>query len=126
MVYTRLFSSIFHRNNDHRNPVDSQPYHGKVGVNSPKAEPVVVTSVDEVKNDGATTSSVITDDNPFSDPEVAKRYREIYERARYECRRCFDPKLTWTVEEERQLVRRLDWHICLWAVRTHPHPDITM
>lgn len=55
-------------------------------------------------------------DNPFSDPEVAERYRLVYEKAQYECREYFDPDLTWTPEEEKQIVRRLDWRVCLWAV----------
>jgi hypothetical protein len=128
MVYRRFLPFIFRQDNDHRKPANPQLYHGDAGVDSSKAEPVVVTSVDEMKNDETTTSSAasstMTEDNPFSDPEVAKRYRDIYEKARYECRHRFDPGLTWTAEEERQLVRRLDWHIFLWAVRTHTNPDI--
>ncbi|BAE57542.1 major facilitator superfamily domain-containing protein [Aspergillus flavus] len=53
--------------------------------------------------------------NPFADPEVAERYALIYEKAQYECRHVFDPTLTWTPEEERALVRKLDWRVCLWA-----------
>jgi hypothetical protein len=54
--------------------------------------------------------------NPFLDPEVAEYWRGVYEKAQYECRHLFDPTLTWTEEEERLLVRKLDWRICLWAV----------
>jgi hypothetical protein len=54
--------------------------------------------------------------NPFADPEVAERYAMIYEKAQYECRHVFDPTLTWTSEEEKVLVRKLDWRVCLWAV----------
>ncbi|KAB8072768.1 major facilitator superfamily domain-containing protein [Aspergillus leporis] len=53
--------------------------------------------------------------NPFADPEVAERYAMIYEKAQYECRHVFDPTLTWTSEEEKVLVRKLDWRVCLWA-----------
>ncbi|OOQ82513.1 allantoate permease [Penicillium brasilianum] len=53
--------------------------------------------------------------NPFLDPEVAEYWRGVYEKAHYECRDLFDPTLTWTEEEERLLVRKLDWRICLWA-----------
>ncbi|EAW12293.1 putative MFS transporter [Aspergillus clavatus NRRL 1] len=53
--------------------------------------------------------------NPFADPEVAERYRLLYEKAQYECRHVFDPSMTWTPEEEKKLVRKLDWHVCLWA-----------
>lgn len=55
-------------------------------------------------------------DNPFADPDVAERYALIYEKAQYECRHIFDPTLTWTAEEEKALVRKLDWRVCLWAV----------
>ncbi|KAJ5166991.1 uncharacterized protein N7482_005772 [Penicillium canariense] len=53
--------------------------------------------------------------NPFLDPDVAEYWREVYEKAQYECRHVFDPKLTWSPEEEKRLVRKLDWRICLWA-----------
>lgn len=63
----------------------------------------------------------ITDrDNPFLDPDVADYWRNVYEKAQYECRHVFDPTLTWSEEEERQLVRKLDWRICLWAVCPRP------
>lgn len=58
-------------------------------------------------------------DNPFADPAVAERYAIIYEKAQYECRHVFDPELTWTPQEEKALVRKLDWHVCLWAVCYH-------
>ncbi|KAE8153468.1 major facilitator superfamily domain-containing protein [Aspergillus avenaceus] len=53
--------------------------------------------------------------NPFADPEVAERYALIYEKAQYECRHVFDPTMTWTPEEEKALVRKLDMRVCLWA-----------
>lgn len=53
--------------------------------------------------------------NPFLDPKVAEHYREVYESAQYECRHVFDPDLKWTPEEEKKLVRKLDWRVCLWA-----------
>lgn len=58
--------------------------------------------------------------NPFLDPEVAEYWRGVYDKAQYECRDAFDPSLTWTEEEERLLVRKLDWRICLWAVCHQP------
>jgi hypothetical protein len=54
--------------------------------------------------------------NPFADPEVAERYTSLYEKAQYECRHVFDPTLTWTREEERAIIRKIDWKVCLWAV----------
>ncbi|KAL2871152.1 major facilitator superfamily domain-containing protein [Aspergillus lucknowensis] len=53
--------------------------------------------------------------NPFLDPEVAERYARIYDNAEYECRHAFDPTLTWAREEERAVLRKIDWHVCLWA-----------
>ncbi|PNP42606.1 hypothetical protein TGAMA5MH_05347 [Trichoderma gamsii] len=53
--------------------------------------------------------------NPFRDPAVAQHWRDVYEKSQYECRHVFDPSLTWSEEEERRLVRKLDWRICLWA-----------
>ncbi|KAJ5222420.1 uncharacterized protein N7469_008660 [Penicillium citrinum] len=53
--------------------------------------------------------------NPFLDPEAAEYWRTVYEKAQYECRHVFDPSLTWTAEEEKAIVRKLDWRICLWA-----------
>lgn len=55
-------------------------------------------------------------DNPFTDPEVAERYAILYEKAQYECRHVFDPTMTWTSEEEKAIVRKLDWRVCFWAV----------
>lgn len=51
--------------------------------------------------------------NVFSDPEVKAYYLAVYEKSKYECRHIFDADLYWTTEEERKLVRKLDWHgIC--------------
>ena len=54
--------------------------------------------------------------NPFRDPVVAEKWFAAYEKSKYECRHVFDPELTWTDEEERRLVRKIDWRVCLWAV----------
>lgn len=53
--------------------------------------------------------------NPFKDHKTAEFYRRVYEESQYECREAFDPDLEWTREEEKKIVRRLDWHVCLWA-----------
>jgi hypothetical protein len=70
--------------------------------------------------------------NIFSDPEIVAYYRAVYEKAKYECRHIFDPQFTWESDEEKRLIRKLDWHgkqrstfaaihyqhihtVCLWA-----------
>ena len=47
------------------------------------------------------------DDHPFSDPVTAQHWRGVYEKAKYEGRHRFDPKYTWTAEEEKKLVRKV-------------------
>lgn len=54
--------------------------------------------------------------NPFLDPVVAAYWKKVYDEASYECRHAFDPTLTWTEEEEKRVVRKLDFRICTWAV----------
>lgn len=75
---------------------------------------------DSDSDDSALESGHSTKTNPFADPVVADRWRDVYEKASYEARHVFDPNLTWSAEEERRLVRKLDWHVCLWAVCLHP------
>ncbi|KAK6224190.1 hypothetical protein LQW54_000339 [Pestalotiopsis sp. IQ-011] len=55
------------------------------------------------------------DGNPFLDPETAEHWRGVYEGCQYECRHAFDPTLAWSRREEADLVRKLDWKVCLWA-----------
>ncbi|KLU82225.1 hypothetical protein MAPG_01300 [Magnaporthiopsis poae ATCC 64411] len=68
--------------------------------------------------DGASSSSSgygSSDEHPFSDPEVAARWRDVYEKARYENRHRFDPTYRWTAEEEKKVVRKIDRRIMVWA-----------
>ncbi|PTB71337.1 MFS general substrate transporter [Trichoderma longibrachiatum ATCC 18648] len=46
---------------------------------------------------------------------MAAHWRGVYEKANYENRHRFDPEFTWTAEEERRLVRKIDLRIMLWA-----------
>jgi len=46
---------------------------------------------------------------------VAEHYVNVYEKAHYECRHVFDPDLKWTENEEKTVIRKLDWHVCMWA-----------
>ncbi|CAI9636664.1 mfs general substrate transporter [Alternaria burnsii] len=54
-------------------------------------------------------------DHSFSDPATAQHWRQIYENAEYEGRHRFNPHYTWEAEEEKRLVKRLDWRIAFWA-----------
>ncbi|KAK4034402.1 major facilitator superfamily domain-containing protein [Parachaetomium inaequale] len=53
--------------------------------------------------------------NPFLDPNVAAHWQQVYDEAQYECRHAFDATLVWTEEEEKRVIRKLDWRICTWA-----------
>lgn len=55
--------------------------------------------------------------NPFADPRAAAQWKQLYDDCQYECRHVFDPTLEWTEEEEKRIIRKLDWRVCLWAVR---------
>ncbi len=55
--------------------------------------------------------------NPFLDPEIAAHWRQAYENSQYECRHVFDPAVTWS-EEEKKVIRKVDFRICVWAVCT--------
>lgn len=57
--------------------------------------------------------------NPFLDPETAEYWKGVYDGCDYECRHVFDPTLTWSKKEEEDLVKKLDWKVCLWAVCAH-------
>nr|OQO26663.1 hypothetical protein B0A51_04140 [Rachicladosporium sp. CCFEE 5018] len=53
--------------------------------------------------------------NPFSDPKIAAHWRQVYKDSQYESRSAFDPEFQWTAAEEKKLVRKLDWRVCLFA-----------
>ncbi|KAI0516956.1 MFS general substrate transporter [Xylaria bambusicola] len=53
--------------------------------------------------------------NPFADPRAAAQWKQVYDDCEYECRYAFDPTLEWTEEEEKRIIRKLDWRVCLWA-----------
>jgi hypothetical protein len=72
-----------------------------------------------ISKDGVVFSSNDSDDslagNIFADPEVAAYYKDVYENAQYECRHVFDPIATWSQEEEKKVIRKLDLRVCFWA-----------
>ncbi|RDI80590.1 Lysophospholipase [Venturia inaequalis] len=72
-----------------------------------------------VTKDGVVVSTEDSDHslstNVFQDLEVRAYYVGIYEKAQYECRHVFDADLIWSKEEEKKVVRKLDWRVCTWA-----------
>lgn len=73
--------------------------------NPPKTD--VLTSIHSTDSDDS--------DNPFSDSKVAAYYRDVYENSKYECRGAFDPLFEWEPEEEKKLLRKLDYRVALSA-----------
>ncbi|KAI0593862.1 major facilitator superfamily domain-containing protein [Biscogniauxia sp. FL1348] len=63
----------------------------------------------------ASEDDIILGNNPFKDPTRAAHWKQVYEDSQYECRHVFDPTITWTEQEEKRIIRKLDWHVCLWA-----------
>ena len=55
-----------------------------------------------------------SDEHIFTDPAVANYWRDVFQTAGYENRHRFDPSFTWSAEEERKLVRKIDLRIMLW------------
>jgi hypothetical protein len=88
---------------------------GKFNKENPKAQATPVVSEKSDTFEAPSDRDRDYGDNPFSDPDVADYYATLYEKSQYECRHVFDPTLEWSKEEERKLVRKLDWHVCLWA-----------
>ncbi|KAF9767783.1 hypothetical protein IL306_015008 [Fusarium sp. DS 682] len=72
-------------------------------------------SEDQTRFDSGDETANSSIEHPFSDPEIADRWRKVYENAQYENRHRFDPSFTWTAQEEKKLVRKIDFRICLWA-----------
>lgn len=107
--------------------VPTDPWKGRLDTvreigDSAADSPGVKTTEEEREEEDTTSSTRIQSvgygsaENIFADPEVAAHYAQLYEKAQYECRHVFDPRLEWTPQEERRLVRKLDRHVCLWAV----------
>lgn len=96
---------------------------GKLGVipgNLLDGAQIVTKSGNLVTKDGVVVSTQESDSslstNVFADPEIRDFYVKMYEKAKYECRHVFDADLTWTAEEEKKLIRKVDWRskICYY------------
>ncbi|SCW03854.1 LAFE_0H00496g1_1 [Lachancea fermentati] len=74
-------------------------------------EKEVISSVEVISS----TDSEKSDENPFLDPYNAEYYRKLYEECSYECREAFDPEFTWSLQEEKKLLRKLDWRVAIPA-----------
>lgn len=90
---------------------DEHKSYGSTG-SSPAASPTALLIENVVLEDFERPQT----SNPFLDPETADYWRKVYDGCEYECRHAFDPTLTWSKREEQELVRKLDWKVCLWAV----------
>ncbi|EAQ88823.1 hypothetical protein CHGG_05442 [Chaetomium globosum CBS 148.51] len=76
---------------------------------SPPSVSISQESLTDSEGYGSSTEHV------FSDPAVASHWRDVFEKAGYENRHRFDPSFTWSAEEERKLLRKIDFRIMLWA-----------
>lgn len=96
---------------------DSQSEKNGIHVQAPRVvldnAELVTARGNIVTKDGVVVSTEDSDTslstNVFKDPEVRDYYVGVYEKAQYECRHIFDADLTWTKEEEKKIVRKLDW-----------------
>lgn len=98
---------VFHRETTSTSMTSSDDE--KRVVTSPRAASLD-TSVSSVNSEGYGSS----DDHIFKDPLVASHWRDIYEQANYENRHRFDPDLQWTAEEEKKVLRKIDFRISEW------------
>ncbi|KAG2734218.1 hypothetical protein G9P44_002224 [Scheffersomyces stipitis] len=86
---------------------------------SSKRTPELNVSFDKEEKDliieETSIASSSNDKNPFVDPLVAAHYRELYEKSQYECRAAFDPEFEWEPQEEKKVIRKLDYRAALTA-----------
>ncbi|TVY27419.1 putative transporter [Lachnellula hyalina] len=74
--------------------------------------PASNSSSTSIKDDIETSGAQTVQGSVFDDSKAAELYQPV---EKYEGRHRFDPSATWTEEEERKLIRSLDWRICLPA-----------
>lgn len=76
---------------------------------------VYETPIDDEANFELEGSKDIRFHHVFQDPVMLEYYQGVYEKSNYECKDYLDPDLTWTLEEERKIVRKTDLNVVLWA-----------
>lgn len=73
----------------------------------------------ETKLESLTTTTVplapLSDAHIFQDPTLATHWLSIYTSTRYENRHRLDPAFTWTLAEEKTLLRKVDTRILIWS-----------
>ena len=84
------------------------------GANDSKEKAFVVELAD---SETSSHNLAVNDPSRADDGEnVENRLRNFYAPVdTYEGRHRYDPKASWTSEEEKRLVRHLDWRICSWC-----------
>lgn len=71
----------------------------------------------DIITDSESTTSSSFEKNPFLDPVVAEHYREVYEKAQYECRSAFDPEFEWEPQEEKKLAyQKVGFSCCIYGM----------
>lgn len=122
---TFYFRCPSHLSSQHRVEVPTVQKMGRPSINSANTGegPSEVSAINDSEHGLEFRGSIKTDDTSgdeeasvaeqhiFSDPVVAERWRKVYEEAQYENRHRFDPAFTWSPEEERKLVRKIDRRI---------------
>ncbi|EGW30070.1 uncharacterized protein SPAPADRAFT_158460 [Spathaspora passalidarum NRRL Y-27907] len=80
-------------------------------VTTEKKEDYTITALDSQSS----LESDLLAKNPFLDPKVEEYYRQVYSESKYESYSAFDPHFTWTPEEEKKLVRKLNYRVAAAA-----------
>ncbi|KAM0748405.1 MFS general substrate transporter [Meredithblackwellia eburnea MCA 4105] len=96
--------------NGAQGPVEADRHHeaDSSGTKTPASQHST-DDEEKLEKPGASTYSY---DTVFDDPVLAKYYAPP---DNYESKHRFDPKATWTSEEEKKLIRKVDVRVCLFV-----------
>ena len=103
MVLRRISNESISSNNSYASINDADPLK--------KHDRLTIT---RVASDSSIESNQLKK-NPFLDPQVEEYYRELYTRSGYESYSAFDPTFEWTEEEEKKVIRKLNWRVAFTA-----------